>query len=247
VERLLEMERVREAEDVSSQASDYLLLGLADLFVAHGQPDTAERLVRARLPNNPDSRLMEWLKEYLTKTGKPDEALTLSERLFWLRPSTPGYEAIRKIAQPLHRWDELRQQVLDRLGDQKQFALLTEIYILEKEIGLALDSYARSEQVSKAAYPWWLGSFDLQIRLAEAAEVSHPQDAIRLYLAVAEQMIGQRNRGAYAEAAQYLARIYRIDERLGDLGEWKTLISRIREQYKRLPALIDELGKAKLV
>ncbi len=134
------------------------------------------------------------------------------------------------------------------MGEQNQFSLLTEIYISEKAIDQALESYEQYQRFSKQAFTgWWWDSSSLRVKLAEAAEGTHPYDSIRLYLMEAKQFIGQRNRGSYATAAGYLARIKRIYISLGEAEMWKEEIERIRAEYKRLPALMDEIGKAKLV
>ncbi len=248
VDRLLKMGRMDDAELEASGASDYDLLGLANLFVEHTYPEIAERLIRARIPVSTDSRLLEWLKNHLVKTGKLEEALSLAEKLFWQRPSTPGYADIRQIAASIQQWDEHRRRILTQLVEHNQFGLLTEIYISEKSIDQAMGSYEQYQRFSKQAYTsWWWNSSSLSVRLAEAAEGSHPYDAIRLYLMEVGHFIGQRNRGAYATAAGYLARIKRLYASLGEAEMWKVEIERIRSEYRRLPALIDEIGKAKLV
>jgi uncharacterized Zn finger protein len=84
------------------------------------------------------------------------------------------------------------------------------------------------------------------VRLAEAAESTHPDDAIRLYEAEAEKWIDQRKREAYAQAAEYLARIKKLSGNTASPDVWRQIINRIREEYRRLPALMDELNKAKL-
>ena len=247
IDRLLKMGRTDDAELEASRASDYDLLGLANLFVEHTHSEIAERLIRARIPVSKDSRLLEWLKDYLLKAGKLEEALSLAEKLFWLRPSTAGYADIRQIATSIQQWDEHRKRILDQLGEQNQFSLLTEIYISEKAIDLALESFERHQQSQKQVYYWWEGSSALGIRLAEAAEGSYPYDSIRIYLMEVEQFIGHAQPRAYATAAGYLAQIKRIYISLGEAEKWKLLIERIRAEYRRLTALMDEIGKAKLV
>ncbi len=49
VDRLLTLGRIDEAARETQQVDDYALLGLADLFIQHGQDAVAERLVRGRI------------------------------------------------------------------------------------------------------------------------------------------------------------------------------------------------------
>jgi uncharacterized Zn finger protein len=247
INRLLKMGRADDAELEASSAGDYDLLGLANLFMEHARAEIAERLMRARIPVSKDSRLLEWLKDYLVKANKLEEALSLAEKLFWQRPSTAGYADICQIATSIQQWDEHRERILTQLSEQNQFSLLTGIYISEKAIDQALESYEQYQRFSKQAFTgWWWDSSSLRVKLAEAAEVTHPYDSIHLYLMEAEHFIGQRNRGAYATAAGYLARIKRMYTSLGEAEMWQVEIERIRSEYRRLPALIDEIGKAKL-
>lgn len=87
VDRLLTLGRIDEAARETQQVDDYALLGLADLFIRHGQDAMAERLVRERIltpirhtnaaarlllrsqpgraeEEKPDWRVLEWLQKY---------------------------------------------------------------------------------------------------------------------------------------------------------------------------------------
>ncbi|MCH8961193.1 MAG: hypothetical protein IH820_07650, partial [Bacteroidetes bacterium] len=66
-------------------------------------------------------------------------------------------------------------------------------------------------------------------RVAEAAEKSHPHDAIDIYLNVVLRLIEQRGRGNYAQAAEYLKRIQTAYLGLNEPERWQLLIAEIRE------------------
>ena len=82
--------------------------------------------------------------------------------------------------------------------------------------------------------------------MAKVAEATHPHDAIDIYLNAVIQLIEQRGRGNYAQAAEYLKHIKTAYLGLDKPETWQLLIAKIRESNKRLPALQDELNKAKL-
>jgi uncharacterized Zn finger protein len=90
------------------------------------------------------------------------------------------------------------------------------------------------------------GATPLHIRVAQAAEQTHPFEAIPIYVAAAEQLIKQQGRENYATAAQHLARVREIYKRMSQPQPWQSLIGQIREQNKRLRALQEELTKAGL-
>ena len=145
-----------------------------------------------------------------------------------------------KLAQRLKRWDSVRAESLTRLQDEEDFSLLTEIYLLEGEVDLALQTIEQFHHRS----PW--GSRALSLRVAQAAQESRPRDAIRLYLAEVERLIAARGRGNYAKAATYLLRVRMVHEQMGEEKAWQTLISNIRERNRRLPAMQEEFNLAGL-
>jgi len=252
VDRLLALGRVDEAAGAAREVADYDLLRLADLFVSHGHADLAEDLVRERAQageSDPegkarrDSRLVVWLKERAQERGDLAEALALAETLFWERPGVSGYQELRDLARPLRRWDEVRAATLARLTDEEKYRLLTEIHLEEGEVGRALESM---EKIGTSRWGWTRASRSLRIQVAQAAEVSRPREAIRLYMEAVERLIAARGRSSYAEAAGYLVRVRELYRCLGEPATWDTLIASLREQNRRLPALKDELNKAGL-
>lgn len=252
VDRLLALGRVEEAAGVAREVADYELLRLADLFVSHDHADLAEDLVRERAqggvsdPDNKtrrDSRLIVWLQDRAQERGDLAEALALAEILFWERPGVPGYQEMRDLARSLHRWDEERAEILSRLDGEGKYHLLTEIYLEEGEVDRALESLAK---IGTSRWGWALASTPLRIQVARAAEEDRPREAIRLYMEAVERLIAARGRGNYTEAAGYLVRVRELHRHLGEGEVWQRLISNLRDQNRRLPALKDELNKAGL-
>jgi hypothetical protein len=242
VDRLLALRRVDEAAEVAQQVGDYELLSLADLFVAHDHGDLARQMMGERAQTSTDSRLLGWLKEEARQRGDGAAALGYAGTLFWMRPSTPGYVEVRELAQPLGRWDALRASVLARLREEDQLALLTQVYLADGEIDLALASLAEVLEGSR----WAWHNAGLSIEVAEAAEETRPRESIRLYVAEAQRLIDGRGRGNYHTAAGYLARVRDLYSRLGEGETWRAFIAGLRERECRLPALQDELSKAGL-
>jgi len=240
VDRLLELDRVEEAVAEACRAEDYDLLGLASVFVSHGRAEMAERLIRERTQTSHDSRLTAWLKERALARGDLAEALRFAESLFWEFPTVAAYKEVSELAQGLGQWEALRAEYLSRLADERKWGLLTEIHLLDGEVDRALTTV---EQI--AGWDRWARN-PLVLQVAEAAEESRPRDAIRLYMAVAEQLINARGRGSYAQAAIYLLRVRALYGHLSEEEVWRSLISNIREQNRRLRALQEELNQAGL-
>lgn len=244
VDRLLSFNRVKEAVATAQDASDYELLALADLFVAYDLGDVAEELIWARMATSSDSRLEEWLKEHAVSLGDWTKALTHAESLFWQRPGTEQYAEIESIARELDQWPQRRQAILARLSSKKEYVLLTRISLLEGDIDAALEYLAQVQQAPKMHY--WHWDRRLGVDVAAAAEETHPREAIRLYHQEAERLIAGRGRGNYASAVEYLKRVKALYKQLDELDEWQKSLQTIKNQKPRLPAMLDELGKAGL-
>lgn len=245
IERLLILNRVKEAEDAARHAEDYPLFKVLEIFVKFKQADLAEKLVMERLnaPRNPqkketDDRLIEWLAERLKQRGDWTGSLKLEERLFWNRLNIEGYKKLRELAKKLGNWDNLRDQIIAEVESKKNFDFLIRIYLLEKEFGSALTI------LDKLPNRW--GSDSLRIEVAQAAKKQYPQEAIEIFVKEAQRFIDSRNRGSYSQAALYLREVRDIYHVLQDAETWNALIADIRARHKNLPALQDELNRCKL-
>jgi uncharacterized Zn finger protein len=241
VDRLLSLNRVDEAAREARQASDYQLLGLADIFVQYEQGQLAQSLLRSRVETSSDSRLPGWLKTYAEKQGDFAQALDLAIKLFWMRPSIEAYTEMRHLAEHLDQWRELRRETLDHLAKKGEYSFLTGIYLEEGQIDPALTSLEKARSESR-----WGISNSLQLQVAEAAHQDRPLESIRLYLHFIRHLIAIRGRGNYAQAAEHLKQVQEIYRRLGDLQGWQTLITNLRAENRSLRALQDELNRARL-
>lgn len=243
VERLLALGRLAEATTELRQANGTLLLSLADRFVAHDHAPLAEQIVSARLAEEPQEWLAMWLKERARARGDLATALPLAEQLFWQRPSTSTYQELKALAEPLGQWAALRPTISAQLTAQARYALLTEIHLVEGEIDRALASLP---QVKHGQGGYWDGP-RLALRVARAAEATHPQQAIDLYLVQVQTLIKARGRNNYAAAATYLQRIREVYQvHLKAPEAWERCIGQLREAHRTLPALRDELRQAGL-
>ena len=241
VDRLLTLRRTDQAVGEARQASDYDLLSLADQFVLHGHAPLAEALIRDRAQTSQDTRLLEWLKEYSKNQGDLIQALAFAEKLFWLRPTVPAYVEMHQLVQSQKEWPDLRTKTLESLAQKGEHALLTEIFLEDGKIDQALESLERM----KASKRYW-GGFTLQVKVAQAASEQRPRESIRLYIQLVENLIRQRGRNNYVQAAGYLRPVQEAYLRLGESHTWETLITNLREQYRNLPALREELDRAGL-
>lgn len=241
VERLLTLGRLDEVEAEVRQADDGEILRLADLMRKHGQTDRAEQLVRTRHTAAATQwQMTAWLRDRARERGDADEALALTETLFWRHPSLSGYDEVKEAAQALGSWDTLRPELLRKLDQNRSHALQTEIHLQEGEIEQALATLHRGGNILT------YGDNPLAIRVARAAEEKHPAEAIAIYRNAAERLIQGQGRENYRAAARHLARIRDMYLRHGADPTWHTLIAKIRTDNQRLRALREELERAGL-
>jgi uncharacterized Zn finger protein len=242
IKRLLQLKRIKEAEEAARAAVDYDLLEALEIFTKYKQADLAEKLVTERLKavgrEEMDERLIEWLSNRFKQRGDLEGSLKLEEQIFWQDPDIEQYKKLRKLAKGMSRWEDLRAQIITELKKKKDFDFLVNLYLLEKEVGNALAAL-------ETLQPDW-GDRYLYMEVAQAAKKQYPREAIRIFTKEAECFIDYRNRDSYSQAALCLREIRDIYRQLNETQSWQKLIADVRERYKKLPALQDELDRRKL-
>jgi uncharacterized Zn finger protein len=243
VDRLLQRDRRDEALAAARSASDYDLYRLASTFSWHNADEAFHDLVLDRLDDDPDRRLVEWARDYAEEHDHPDRALDLSRRLFWARKSESTYQRLRADAQAVGTWDTVQSDVLDRLRENGDYALLTRLHLSDGDVQAALQTV---DKVGSS--PWQYGGASLRMNVADAAEETHPDEAIRLYTDRARSLIEQRGRSNYADAGDLLARVKTLYDRMDDLDAWQSFFDALYDdELHRLPAAQDEFEKRDLL
>jgi uncharacterized Zn finger protein len=145
------------------------------------------------------------------------------------------------------RWETVRTEITAYVQQSHITALQIEIALDEGKVELALQLLQAERQTEgRRTGPYGSDNFDAGIKVAKAAEDSHPQESIEVYQAYVETRIEWRGRENYQVACQYLTSIRRLYQKLGKSDTWTRYIAVLREQHRNLPALKDELAKAKL-
>jgi hypothetical protein len=242
IERLLIRQRLDEAFQEAEQAPvaiDMFLI-IADTFVKYGYDTQAERLVRKRFVKKQPEQALEWLKGYYETHHNPENALQCADLLFSAQQTFARFKEIQRFAEPLGRWMSLKQELLARLNaDPSRYAsLLLEIALDNGQVELALELLTKWRTQPTVQ--------SLELRVAEEAEEAHPRAAIEIYQRHAENWIAERGRSSYAEAARLLTKMRRLYGKLDQSATWTKYITLLRETYRKLSALQDELSKAGL-
>ena len=239
VDRLLALGHLDEAISEAELVGDYELLVMANVFRQHGRAESVEPLLVRRIETSQDRRLVEWLKALHMERGELAEALALAKRLLVGRPHLNGYQEVRELSLQLGVWQDLRADLLAEWSAAGQYGLLTDIYLDEGEIDLAL----KSVQQRQPRFPY---EADQLIRVAQAAVETHPRAAVDIYRQQAEILIEARGRDNYRRACAHLTRVRDIYRQLGEEPAWTGLLAQLRERHRRLRALREELSNSGL-
>jgi uncharacterized Zn finger protein len=233
VDRLLSLGRTGEAMKAIKAADDHDLLPLADLLVQHGQAQEADWLVEDRAGQAHGTHLLEWLRRRAVERRDKPGALKLAEQVYKRKPSLAEYDELKRLAGK-SAWPDMRQRLLADLERRHNAWLLIEIHLQEKDIVSAL-------AVLKTDWGRRCGH---KLDVAKAAEKEHPREAKELYRQAAEALIEHRNRDAYKSACDHLRKVRELSRRLHENGAWDDYLHGLRERYRPLRALREELDRA---
>jgi uncharacterized Zn finger protein len=215
-----------------------LVIEFADALVAARAAEAAVALVTEQAQGESGSAwCMDWLVKYYRQHGRHREALTWQQKVFLLRPSAEEFQALREVSRKLGTWEQARTEAIKSLEGSKRFGPLTEIALHERDVPRALQLLTRMQL-------WERGHYQCQV--AQAAEKSHPRQALSLYAELVEHAIAGRDRRTYQQAVQYLKRLKAVYKSLEVLSDWEAYLQSLRAQYRHLPALQDEINQAHL-
>jgi uncharacterized Zn finger protein len=196
-----------------------------------------------------------WLSEKYLLYGKAKQALDMELARFQANPDNTTYRTVRSAAQaadqPEEVWSGLRPRLIRTLEQQGRWGALVTIYLDEGEVGQALAALAEMERTQRTplygyGYRAEAAPSHYQAQVAEAAEESYPDEAIRLYKSVVQRLIDGRGRENYQQATGYLARVRRLYQKQGREPEWQAYMTTLRNSNKSLRALKEELDKREL-
>ena len=203
----------------------------------------------AAFGNKADSRLQDLLAELYHQRKRHDEAMSLIWLQFEKHPGLPAYQHLRKHADRCKQWPDWREQALKQVhtniagqprgwthSGKPDHSLLVEIYLWEQDVEAAWQT-ANAGSCGEA----------LWLQLAGLREKTHPRDAIRVYRMLIGPIVERTNNDAYAQAAGLLRRVKRLMGQLGEEGEFRQYLARIRTEYKRkrnFMKLLEKFGES---
>lgn len=168
---------------------------------------------------------------------QPAEVLRLRREQHERSPTLDTYLGLQNAAERLHAWDIE--------CDSARRALI------ETDRGTFIDALLRDGDSDAAwqaasADPAWDPGTDQRLRLAEAREEEHPEEALDAYALVVDDHLLQTGRSAYAHAIAVLKLARRAAEAAGETERFRAQLAALRESNRRRPTFIAMLQKAAL-
>jgi uncharacterized Zn finger protein len=189
----------------------YRFLQIAELCREHGEDDAALEWAErgmAAFAEDPDPRLRAFLVEEYRRRGRGAEALEHSDQAFSARPTLESCRELATDAKALGDWEERRLWALSLLsrpepdppGAMRHPSLrglgcseLVRVLLWEDDVDAAWQA-ANEGGCSR----------DLWLKLADLRRTEHPEDAIGVYRRHIEDVIGGKDKRAYAEAVRLI-------------------------------------------
>lgn len=249
VDSLLNLGRIREAETAAKQPEFVAqAFPLADVFVKYKQDAIAEHLVLEASRQRPTVDGFAWLKDFYRRHNQPDKALAQALHMLHLSPQFSYYQEVEDLAQSVGREKQVREEVISFLKDMNHQVLLVEIYLDEKDLKRAIEVFSvmTSQAVAQDGFQD-ANQFLLALRLASAARYKHPQDSIKIYQLVVQDLIEERNRDSYRRACDYLKIIRDIYKETHQIKAWQAYMKNFMQTYSRFRVLQDEMHRAGLL
>ncbi len=244
-DKLISFKRMDEAVKV---VEEYLLHSFQQMhgletLAEIGRDNDAVRLAQASLNKQYSENTVFWLLERYRVREEHDAYFQLQLLRMEHSPDPRYYKELKEAALKLGNWEITRPTVLQQIKKAQRFDVLTRIYLLDEEWDAAWESL-NYNATTKSTWQWQPTVLDIEVAIASTK--ARPEKAIPVLIKHVRQQINQRTRNNYQQAAVYLTLVRDAYRQIGGDQTWNTLISGIREEFRKLPALQDELRQARL-
>ena len=244
--KLLDMKRHDEAVAVIREhlTGSYELERGLDLLASHDQTEQAIQLAEEATNRGYDNRLVNWLITLHQKQGDREAEFRWQLNRMQSEPSIDHYIGLQTASKVVGNWNIVRRQILEELNQKQVYETLTLAYLHDEEWDLAWETLDKAT-APQYHHPSW-AIYRLDFTVAEKSRHARPALAIPVYIKYARAEIDIRNRKHYARAAQLLGEVRKLYHQIDDVEGWTQCIADLRAEFKQLPALQDELKKARL-
>ena len=230
--KLVSLKRVAEAVKYAlkhlAKADDALKLAQALRESRH--PDESLKIGERGLKlGGSKASLGEWLGPIEEAQGRTAQALEAWQAAFHDSPSLTTWKTIKRLAGS--RWKRLKLELMASLEKGYNHQALAEVLIEEQEWDAAI------KVADKQTYNYRL------VAIVADALIAHRTDwVIRASVKQADELIAKTQSKYYSHAANWLRRAKAAYAQMGRNDDWRKYLSKLKEQYKRRPALMAKLN-----
>jgi uncharacterized Zn finger protein len=173
--------------------------------------------------------LGEWLGPIEEAQGRTTQALEAWQAAFHDSPSLTTWKMIKRLAGS--RWKKLKPELMASLEKGYNHQALVEVLLEEQEWEAAIK--VADQQTH---------DYRLIAKVADALIAHRPEWVIRASVKQADGLIAKTQSKYYSYAAEWLRRAKAAYAQLGRDSDWQKYLSKLKEQYKRRPALMANLN-----
>jgi hypothetical protein len=172
-----------------------------------------------------------------TRRSASLEVLGLRRAQHERMPSLATYTGLRAAAEAVDAW-RLERDAARAALRRRDLGALIDALLSDDDPELAWKTAVANPDWDPGSHRW--------LRLAENRETQSPADALAVYWRVADDVLQETDRRAYATAIKILKRARAAAQAAGELDAFTQDVARLRERHRRRPTLIAMLDKAGL-
>ncbi|MGH9834014.1 MAG: hypothetical protein ACRD9Y_13415 [Blastocatellia bacterium] len=229
--KLASLDRVSEAVKYAikhlANADD--ALKLAQALRESGHLDESLKIGESGLKlGGSKAALGSWLGPIEEAQGRAAQALEAWQAAFHSLPSLAEWKTIKRLAGS--RWKRMKLELMAALEKGYNHQALADVLIEEQEWDAAIK--VADERTH---------DYRLVATVADALIAHRPEWVIRSSVKQSDVLIVKTQSKYYPYAAEWLRRVKAAYAQMGKTGEWQKYLSKLKEQYRRRPALMAHL------
>ncbi len=176
------------------------------------------------------SALGAWLGPIEEAQGRAAQALEAWQAAFHSLPSLDSWKTVKRLAGA--RWKRMKPGLMASLEKGYNHQALAEVLIEEQEWDAAIK--VAEERTH---------DYRLVATVADALIAHRPEWVIRASIKQSDALIVKTQSKYYPYAAEWLRRAKAAYAQMEQTGEWQKYLSKLKEQYRRRPALMAQLER----
>jgi len=223
---------------IEFRTSPGLIFKLANELLAVGRSEQALAYILGEIINGGNHwHYDEWLEKYYGEYGSRIQAIEWIIKGFERSPNLNRYLKLKALHPKKREWKTLQKKLFDSLETKMSISVWIDIMLAEDDLDRAIGLLDKFNRYAR---------FSDRTKVAQVAEKQKPEAAIVIYQTIVTNVIDGRTRQVYQQSTEYLKMIRSLYASLNQQSQWKSYLAKLRITYSKLPALQDELTKAKL-